>query len=365
MKIIVLLGSVFFISGCTCENTNVIEYKDENNVKLGLFLYDNNYRNKKRIEDTYYTDFISGTDIGSFEVFLTDNGVIDGVNFKDTWYKYYNEYEDISDIKIGYNIKFILEDGTNYEANYFEPDTYKFSDYFYTYLYDDVNVLKNLADIKDSELLRKAEADITGLSMAAIYDYKYDKFNTETLQDIHRNIFGQIFDWAGEFRTIQMVKYEDVLGGDTVRYAYPKEIKKQLNETMKEIAKLKRTGDNDKDIVFKLVRIIASIWQTHPFREGNTRTVIVFAVLLAKSLGFEVEHELFKTNSAYVRNALVWASQGIYSKYEYLERIFFDAILGEDNETDTPVETKATKYDTIGEYKVKDYKERPHEYKEE
>ena len=155
MKIIVLLVSVLFISGCTSENTNVIEdntvtddnvieevieeYKDENNVKLGLFLYDNNYRNKKRIEDTYYTDFISGTDIGSFEVFLTDNDVIDGVNFKDTWYKYYNEYEDISDIKIGYNIKFILEDGTNYEANYFEPDTYKFSDYFYTYLYDDVN----------------------------------------------------------------------------------------------------------------------------------------------------------------------------------------------------------------------------------
>ena len=88
------------------------------------------------------------------------------------------------------------------------------------YLYDDANVLKNLADIKNSELLRKAEADITGLAMAAIYDYKYDKFNTETLQDIHRNIFGQIFDWAGEFRTIQMVKYEDVLGGDTVRYAY-------------------------------------------------------------------------------------------------------------------------------------------------
>ena len=232
------------------------------------------------------------------------------------------------------------------------------------YLYDDVNVLKNLAGIKDAELLHKAEADITGLAMTAIYDYKYYKFNTETLQDIHRNIFGQIFDWAGEFRTIQMVKYEDVLVGDTVRYAYPKEIKKQLTVTMKEITKLKRIGNNDKDIVFRLVRIIASIWQTHPFREGNTRTVIVFAVLLAKSLGFEVEHELFKTNSSYVRNALVWASQGIYSKYEYLERIFFDAILGENNETDTLSEVKADKYAAIGEYKVKDYKERPHEYTE-
>ena len=29
----------------------------------------------------------------------------------------------------------------------------------------------------------------------------------------------------------------------------------------------------------------------------------------------------------YKRQSLVWASQGIYSKYEYLERIFFDAIL--------------------------------------
>lgn len=233
------------------------------------------------------------------------------------------------------------------------------------YLYDDVDVLKNRAEIKDAELLRKAEADITNLAMSAIYEQKYEKFNTEALRDIHRNIFGQIFDWAGEFRTIQMVKYEDVLGGDTVRYAYPKEIKKQLNEAMKEIAKLKRTGENDKDIVFKLVRIIASIWQTHPFREGNTRTVIVFAVLLAKSLGFEVEHQLFKTNAAYVRNALVWASQGIYSKYEYLERIFFDAILGEENDPHSPAQTKANKYDTIGEYSVKDYKERPHEYTEE
>ena len=232
------------------------------------------------------------------------------------------------------------------------------------YLYDDVNVLKNRANIKDVETLRKAEADITNLAMSAIYERDYDKFNVDTLCDIHRNIFGQIFDWAGEFRTIQMVKYEEVLGGDTVRYAYPKGIKKELTIAMKEISKLKRTGDNDQDVVFRLVRIIASIWQTHPFREGNTRTVIVFAVLLAKHLGFEVNHELFKTHSAYVRNALVWGSQGIYSKYEYLERIFFDAILHEDNDTDSAETSGESKYEKIGDYKVKDYVERPHEYKQ-
>ncbi len=231
------------------------------------------------------------------------------------------------------------------------------------YLYDDVDVLKNLANIKDAELLRTAEADITNLAMTAIYNKKYDKFGADTLCDIHRTIFGQIYDWGGEYRTIMMTKPEDVLGGDTVRYAYPKEIKKQLAETMKEVGKLKRTGDNDRDIVFRLTRIIAAIWQTHPFREGNTRTVIVFAVLLAKSLGFEVDHELFKEHSSYVRNALVWASQGMYSEYQYIERIFFDAILNEDNTPEDITSEKTDKYEKIGDYKVKDYVERPHEYK--
>ena len=65
------------------------------------------------------------------------------------------------------------------------------------YLYPDVNVLINRAGIKDPEVLRKAEADITNLSMTAIYDKGYEKFNAETLCDIHRMIFGQIYDWAG------------------------------------------------------------------------------------------------------------------------------------------------------------------------
>jgi len=232
------------------------------------------------------------------------------------------------------------------------------------YLYDDADVLKNRANIKDSELLRKAEADVTNIAMTAIYERRYDKFNTETLCDIHRAVFGQIYEWAGEFRTIQIVKREDVLGGDTVRYARPEDIKKELAAAMKEIKKLKRDGGNDRDVVFRMVRIIAAIWQTHPFREGNTRTCIVFAVLLAKRLGFEVDHELFKEHSSYVRNALVWASQGMYSKYEYLENIFFDAILHEDAADVNDPAAESKKYEKIGDYKVKDYVERPHEYKE-
>lgn len=230
------------------------------------------------------------------------------------------------------------------------------------YLYDDVGVPKNLAEIKDADLLHKAEADITNLAMTGLYNIEFDSFDTAALQEVHRIIFGQIYDWAGAFRTIQMEKPEDMLGGDTVRYVCPKEIKRRLTASMKELAKLKRSGENDRDVVFRLVRVMAQIWQTHPFREGNMRSVIVFTVLFANAMGFSVEHEVFQTNAAYVRNALVWAAQGISSKYEYLEQIFFDAILHEDISQAQSISGSQSKYEQIGDYKVKDYKERPHNY---
>lgn len=134
------------------------EYVDDNPIKLSLFLYDNNYHNKKRIEDTYYANFTSDVDIGSFEVFLTDESTIDGINFKDTWNKYYNNYVDITNYKIGYNIKFVLNDGTSYNSNYLEPDNYRYGEYFYTYLYDDIHQVdgafySHLENMEDNTLI--------------------------------------------------------------------------------------------------------------------------------------------------------------------------------------------------------------------
>lgn len=113
------------------------------------------------------------------------------------------------------------------------------------YLYEDVPVLKNLPGIKNSEELKQAEGDLTRMSMGIVYAREYDKFNTETLCDIHRTIFGGLYEWAGEFRTIPIRKSEEVLGGDTVRYALPSEIKKQLDMASREIAKIASTPLRD------------------------------------------------------------------------------------------------------------------------
>ena len=156
---------------------------------------------------------------------------------------------------------------------------------------------------------------------------------------------------------------EEVLGGDTVRYAAPSEIKKQLDMASKEIARIKTTA-NKKDIVFKIVRITAAIWQTYPFREGNTRSVVAFSVLLAAKLGVKLDYELFANHAAYVRNALVWCTQGIYSIYDYLERIYFDAAGLLDGQPEKTA-SKQKDYSTIEGYYMADYKEQPHTYAEE
>ena len=228
------------------------------------------------------------------------------------------------------------------------------------YLYEDVDVLRNLGNIRNAEELRQAKGDVTRHSLAMVYAHQFKKFNTQTICEIHRIIFYNLFEWAGEFRTIPVIKQEAVLGGDTVRYSYPEQIKKELDEASMEIAKL-HTGESVKEILFKLVRIAAKIWQTHPFREGNTRTVISFIVLLAAHLQIEIDYSLFEKHAAYVRNALVWASQGIYSKHEYLERIFFDAagLASSGHAHDT---VASNGYTHIEGYYVADYKEQPHMY---
>jgi len=231
------------------------------------------------------------------------------------------------------------------------------------YLYEDVPLLRNIPGVKTSEELKRIEGDITKMTMSIAYAQEYAKFNTDTLCHLHRTIFGAIYDWAGEFRTIHMTKSEDVLGGDTVRYAHPKEIKKQLDQASKEISKLKFSEDQ-RSLLFKIVRITASIWHTHPFREGNTRVVVAFSVLLAAKFGIQMDYALFEKHAAYVRNALVWCTQGMYSKFEYLEQIYFDAA-GLLNEAIDTTAAKRKDYTVLGDYTVSNYQEQPHLYAEE
>lgn len=195
------------------------------------------------------------------------------------------------------------------------------------YVYEDTGTLRNKFGIKDYEQLRQAEADISFVKLLTVdRDVDCTKFDLEYVKNIHKYILCDIYDWAGEFRTVPMEKPEDVLGGDTVRYAYPKEIEPKAIECLNE---LNRINWNVKDLDNKAMdftKLIAELWQVHPFRDGNTRTVVTYAFRFAEEHGFKMDRNLLLDHFTYVRKAFVKASDGEYSDYQYLYKIIKDSI---------------------------------------
>ena len=53
---------------------------------------------------------------------------------------------------------------------------------------------------------------------------------------------------------------------------------------------------------------MADLWKVHCFREGNTRTTVIFCCDFAEAHGFPMDRDLLANNSKYVRNSLVAAS---------------------------------------------------------
>ena len=196
------------------------------------------------------------------------------------------------------------------------------------YLYDDVPVLRNLLNIKDEKLLEEAESNITYVKLLDIDDKICgDAFDYQRIKDIHTYIFGDLYEWAGKERGINIVKGERVLGGDTVRYADTNCIEPEMEAALKELNQVKWEVLDISETAELFSKLIAKIWQIQPFREGNTRTIITFATQFSEKHGFRMNKALLKDNSEYVRDALVKASDGMYSEYEYLIRIIQDAIL--------------------------------------
>lgn len=202
------------------------------------------------------------------------------------------------------------------------------------YLYDDVPVLKNKLGTKNKELLEKFENDITFINLISVDEcMDGSKMDFDYIKKIHKHIFGDVYEWAGEIRTIPIAKAELILGGDTIRYSHPNEIEKNAKLIIDNMNKVNWKNLNTNEQAQKYTKLIAALWKVHPFREGNTRTIMTFACHYAEQNGFYLERQLFLNNIGYTRNALVKASDGMYAEYHYLEKIMRDSIQrGEKNQ---------------------------------
>ena len=146
---------------------------------------------------------------------------------------------------------------------------------------------------------------------------------------VHGYIFNDIMDNAGCIRSTNIRKEEEILNGDSVMYSNYDNIMSYLkydfgNEKKNDYSKLDMDSviDNITDFTIRL-------WLTHPFREGNTRTISVFIRMYLKKMGYSVNNKLFLKYFTFYRNALVLASYEtsyMYGTREYL-RLFYKKMI--------------------------------------
>lgn len=161
-------------------------------------------------------------------------------------------------------------------------------------------------------------------------------FEIETLQNIHIYLFHDIYDFAGQFRLCNLTKKEPIINNETVIYADYHEIKNLLNYDFS-VEKEKDYQNLALDKKVKnLAKFTSNIWQIHPFRDGNTRTIAVFMIKYLSMLGYNINNDNFKDNFTYFRNALVFSNyynqkKNISINLEYL-MMFYNNLLCNNNE---------------------------------
>ncbi len=193
--------------------------------------------------------------------------------------------------------------------------------------YPESDVLINKYNIRDKELLEKFEiqkvfAKLLGLDVKPTrIAYTYD---VEHIVNIHKYLFGDIYEWAGIFRKENLYKSERVLSGGSAEYADYHEIVQRLERILEEYANIDWKKTSSKGEVVS--DFLLALWSIHPFREGNTRTCITFLWHYLKGKGVDFQVALLRDNPMYVRDSLVMAN---YEQKEYLKRIISDALQGE------------------------------------
>ena len=180
----------------------------------------------------------------------------------------------------------------------------------------------------------KQEADKVSANITKILSSQTVDFSTGGYIAIHRRVFEGVFKHAGKLRDYDITKREWILDGDTVNYLNWEDLHRAIDYDIEQERAFSYRGISSDDMVIHISHFVSGLWQIHPFAEGNTRTTAVFAILYLRSIGFEVNNDLFARHSWYFRNALVRANYknallGIDYTPIYLERFFRNLLLAE------------------------------------
>lgn len=153
------------------------------------------------------------------------------------------------------------------------------------YCYPGTTVLKNKLDLRNAGELADFEAEVS--DTRSDEEAPDGNLDFTHFKAIHRHLFQDVYDWAGEIRTVRMSK-------ESSMFCYPENIE---SEAKKLFARLKQNeflkGLSTEAFAEKSAHFLSDLNAIHAFREGNGRTQLSFFLLLADQAGHSIDLEEF------------------------------------------------------------------------
>ena len=183
-------------------------------------------------------------------------------------------------------------------------------------------VLKNKLGIKRKGDMDEAESVALKVALDTLlgmYDEKH-RFTAEDIRKMHKVWLGGIYEWAGEYRQVNVSKGKFL-------FAAAKQVP-LLMEEFEKVPLRKYTPCKFKSLertVQALAEVHVELVLIHPFREGNGRVARILSTLMAAQAGLPMLN--FKDITGRKRKEyFVAINNGLSRDYRLMERLFEEII---------------------------------------
>ncbi len=178
--------------------------------------------------------------------------------------------------------------------------------------YENSNCLINKFDIQNEEQLAKIEASITFAKTSELERKTISNtFDFEYYKQIHKYLFEDLYDWAGEVRTVDISKK----GTNFTSVENIESVAEACFNRLKSLNYFKNLSFDD--FIDNIVDFYCTTNMLHPFREGNGRTQRIFISQLIRFCGYDINFSEIDADELMI--ATIHSANGIT---DYLKNIF-------------------------------------------
>ncbi|WP_273756640.1 Fic family protein [Bartonella sp. MM73XJBT] len=148
----------------------------------------------------------------------------------------------------------------------------------------ETGVLYNRLGMKDKATLERVESTFAYVrSLELMQTPLRGKFDLAHMKEIHRKLFGDVYEWAGEIRLLNIAK------GNSI-FAYYTQIESYASNITRQLVKDHYLRSLDMgEFSIRAGYYMGELNVLHPFREGNGRTLREFMGQLAREAGYYID----------------------------------------------------------------------------